>query len=91
MSKVGQFFKNAFNEMKESAKAQHEVDKANLAAAHAEAAAGWEEAKTNAHLETHKKAMQTKRNEQIAEANARKAAAEERINKAKNNRHRRFY
>ena len=31
--------------MKESTKAQHEVDKANLAAAKAEAKANWEEAK----------------------------------------------
>ena len=27
---VKEFFKNAFSNMKESAKAQHEVDKANL-------------------------------------------------------------
>ena len=31
------FFKKAFREMGESAKAQHEVDKANFAAAKAEA------------------------------------------------------
>lgn len=36
---VSNFFKGAFNDMKESAKAQHEVDKANLAAAKAEAKA----------------------------------------------------
>ena len=39
------FFKNAFRDMKENTKAQHEVDKANLAAAKAEAKANWEEAK----------------------------------------------
>ena len=33
MSKVKDFFKGAFEDMKESAKAQHEVDKANFAAA----------------------------------------------------------
>ena len=38
-----QFFKNAFKSMKESAKAQHEVDKANFAAAKAEAKANFEE------------------------------------------------
>lgn len=37
MNKVGQFFKDAFSDMKESAKEQHEVDKANFAAAKAEA------------------------------------------------------
>lgn len=30
---MGEFLKKAFNDMKESAKAQHEVDKANFAAA----------------------------------------------------------
>ena len=32
MSKIKEFFKGAFEDMKESAKAQHEVDKANFAA-----------------------------------------------------------
>ncbi|MBQ3220056.1 MAG: hypothetical protein IJB32_05670 [Clostridia bacterium] len=39
------FFKKAFNDMKESAKAQHEVDKANFEAAKAEAKANFEENK----------------------------------------------
>ncbi len=38
-----QFFKKAFSDMKASTKAQHEVDKANLAAAKAEAKANFEE------------------------------------------------
>ena len=33
---MGKFFKKAFQDMKESAKAQHEVDKANFEAAKAE-------------------------------------------------------
>ena len=37
------FFKKAFGNMKESTKAQHEVDKANFAAAKAEAKANFEE------------------------------------------------
>jgi len=37
------FLKKAFREMGESAKAQHQVDKANLAAAKAEAKANFEE------------------------------------------------
>ena len=37
------FFKKAFGDMKQSAKAQHEVDKANLAATKAEAKANFEE------------------------------------------------
>ena len=39
------FFKKAFSDMKESTKAQHEVDKASFAAAKAESKANWEEAK----------------------------------------------
>ena len=37
------FFKNAFSSMKKSAKAQHEVDKAEFRAAKAEAKANFEE------------------------------------------------
>ena len=42
---IKKFFKDAFHDMKESAKAQHEVDKANLAAVKAESKANFEEAK----------------------------------------------
>ena len=41
--KAGRGLKKAFSDMKESAKAQHEVDKANFAAAKAEAKANFEE------------------------------------------------
>ena len=41
--KIGRFFKKSFSDMGEGAKAQHEVDKANLAAAKAEAKANFEE------------------------------------------------
>ena len=39
--KIGQFFANAFSDMKESAKAQHEVDKANCEAVKAESKANF--------------------------------------------------
>lgn len=42
-TKTEKFFKNAFHYMGESAKAQHQVDKANFAAAKAEAKANFEE------------------------------------------------
>ncbi len=101
MSKVGEFFKGAFSDMKESAKAQHEVDKANLAAAKAEAKANFEEnrgkntfakaradAKKNwddAHMSPAERAAaeQIKRDEQIAEAEARKAEADARYEAAR--------
>ena len=74
------FFKNAFADMKASAKAQHEVDKANLAAAKAEARAQWEEAKMSPKARQAK--MQEDREKQIAQANERTAIANERIRKA---------
>lgn len=40
---MADFLKNAFKDMKESAKAQHEVDKANFAAVKAESKANFEE------------------------------------------------
>ncbi|MBO5118247.1 MAG: hypothetical protein J6C25_12180 [Treponema sp.] len=42
---IGQFFANAFSDMKESAKAQHELDKANFEAVKAESKANFEENK----------------------------------------------
>ncbi len=83
MSKIGEFLKGAFSDMKESAKAQHEVDKANFAAAKAESKAQFEEAKAMGKPETRKKVMQAQRDEQILEANARKAEAEAKIEKLK--------
>ncbi len=75
------FFKKAFGDMKQSTKEQHEVDKANFAAAKAEAKANWEEAKMSP--AQRQATMQKEREAQIAEANARKQAAEERIAAAK--------
>ena len=76
------FLKKAFADMKESTKAQHEVDKANFAAAKAESKAQWEEAKAMGKPETRSAMMQAQRDKQIEEANQRKAEAEERISKA---------
>lgn len=81
---MSNFLKKAFRDMKESAQAQHEVDKANFAAAKAESKAQWEEAKAMGDPNRRKAFMQAQRDEQIAAAEARKAEAEERINAAKN-------
>ena len=72
------FFKNAFADMKANAKAQHEVDKANWNAAKAESRAQWEEAKAMGDPARRNAVMQAQRDEQIAEANKRKAEAEAR-------------
>ena len=73
----------AFVSMKKSAKEQHEVDKANFAAAKAEAKANWEEAKAAPAQRQAK--IQAEREAQIAAANERKAAADARIDAAKGN------
>ena len=78
---MGEFFKKAFQDMKESAKAQHEVDKANFEAVKAESKAQWEEAKmTPAGQQA---LMQDQRDQKIAEAKERTAAAQARIDLAK--------
>ena len=95
------FFKKAFGDMKQSTKAQHELDKANLAAAKAEAKASFEENRghntfakakadakkswDDAHMSPAERSakMQAEREAQIAEANARKAAADARYEAAK--------
>lgn len=77
------FFKNAFKDMKKSAKAQHEVDKANFNAAKAEAKATWDEARMSP--KGRQALMQKEREEQIAEANKRQKEAEERSKFAKDN------
>lgn len=73
------FFKRAFHDMKDSAKAQHEVDKANFAAVKAESKAQWEEAKAMHDPKKRKALMQAERDEQIAAAKARISEAQSRI------------
>ena len=80
---IKKFFKDAFADMKANAKAQHEVDKANMAAVKAESKAQWEEAKAMGDPARRNAVMQAQRDKQIAEANERKELADERIRKAK--------
>ena len=89
---MANFLKKAFSDMKESAKAQHEVDQENMAAVKAEFKAQWEEAKAmgkqswdDAHMTPAERAekMQVERDAKIAEANARTEAAKARTNAAK--------
>ena len=65
MGIIKNFFKNAFNDMKESAKDQHEVDKANFQAAKAEAKANWEEAKAMSNPQFFKESQQKKYDEYL--------------------------
>lgn len=75
------FFKKAFADMREDAKAQHEVDKANLAAVKAESKALFQEAKRTPN-EQHQARLQALE-EQKAAAKARETEANERIAEVK--------
>lgn len=78
---MSNFLKKAFEDMKASAKAQHEVDKAQFEAVKAESRAQWEEAKmTPAGRQA---LMQDQRDKQVTAAKERTAAAEARIDLAK--------
>lgn len=76
---MGEFFKKAFADMKESAKAQHEVDKANFAAVKAESKANFAQAKAMGKPENYKKIRQAELENEKAEAEERIKAAEEKI------------
>lgn len=78
-----EFFKKAFEDMKESAKAQHEVDKAQFNAVKAESKAQWEEAKAMGDPNRRKALMQADRDEKIAAANERIQQAQARIDSIK--------
>lgn len=84
MKAVKEFFKGAFEDMAESAKAQHEVDKANFQAAKTEAKANWEEAKVASNPKVRQAAMQSERDAAITQANQRIEEAQKRIDTAKN-------
>lgn len=72
---------NPFKDMKESAKAQHQVDKANFAAVKAEGQAIWEEAKLSP--KARQEMMRQEQVEHIEIANKKKANADKRIENAK--------
>lgn len=76
---IKKFFKDAFSDMKENAKAQHEVSKANFEAVRTESKAQWEEAKALGRSDTRGAMLQKERDAQIAEAKKRTAEAQARI------------
>lgn len=82
---MANFLKKAFQDIKESAKAQHEVDKANFAAIKAESKANWEEARAMGNPERHKAMLQAERDKQIVVAKKRQAEAQARIDSTKGN------
>ena len=79
------FFKQAFRDMKESAKRQREIDKANFKAQKMETKAFYQEQKAKRNPEVLKMVQEQEYQKQMAEAKARQEAAQKRIDEAKNN------
>ena len=79
------FFKQAFRDMKESAKRQREIDKANFKAQTMETKAFYQEQKAKRNPEVLKMVQEQEYQKQMAEAKARQEAAQKRIDEAKNN------
>ena len=79
------FFKQAFLDMKESAKRQREIDRANYKAQKLETKAFYQEQKAKRNPEVRKMVQEQEYQKQMAEAKARQEAAQKRIDDAKNN------
>ena len=79
------FFKQAFRDMKESAKRQREIDKANFKAQKMETKAFYQEQKAKRNPEVRKMVQEQEYQKQMAEAKARQEAAKKRIDEAKIN------
>ena len=78
------FFKQAFREMKESARMQKEIDKAYFNAHKMEARAFYQEQKAKSNPEVRKMVQKQEYQQQMEEAKARQEAAQKRIDEAKN-------
>ncbi len=83
-AKVG-FFKQAFRDMKESAKRQREIDKANFKAQKLESKAFYEEQKAMRNPQVRKGVQEKEYRQKMEEAKARQEAAQKRIDEAKGN------
>ena len=79
------FFKQALRDMKESAKRQREIDKANFKAQKMETKAFYQEQKAKNNPETRKMLQEQEYQQKMAEAKARQEAAQKRIDEAKGN------
>ena len=79
------FFKQAFRDMKESAKRQREIDKANFKAQKMETKAFYQEQTAKRNPEVRKMVQEQEYQQRMAEAKARQEAAQKRIDEAKNN------
>ena len=81
MEKTGEFFKKAFEDMAQSAREQHEVDKANFEAVKMESKARWEEAKLAPRAQAQK--LREEREKQLEESRRRIDEARRRMDSTK--------
>ena len=79
------FFKQAFCDMKESARMQREIDKANFKAVKMETKAFYQEQKAKNNPDVRKMVQKQEYQQKMAEAKARQEAAQKRIDEARNN------
>lgn len=77
------FFKQAFRDMKESAKRQREIDRANFKAQKMETRAFYEEQKALSSPKNFRAMQESEYEHKIAEAKSRQEAAERRIDDAR--------
>jgi hypothetical protein len=79
------FFRQAFRDMKESARMQREIDRANFRAVRLETRAFYQEQKAKRNPETRMMVQEQECQQRMAEAKARQEAAQKRIDEARNN------
>ena len=79
------FFKQAFRNMKESARMQREIDKANFKAQKMETKAFYQEQKAKRNPEVRKMVQEQEYQQQMEQPRARQEAAQKRIDEARNN------
>lgn len=78
------FFKQAFRDMRESARRQREIDRANFKAQKMETRAFYQEQKAMRNPDVRKGVQEAEYQKKMAEAKARQEAAQKRIDDAKN-------
>ena len=79
------FFKQAFRDMKESARMQREIDRANFRAVRLETRAFYQEQKAKRNPATRMVVQEQEYQQKMAQAKARQEAAQKRIDEARNN------
>lgn len=77
------FFKRAFRDMKESARLQHKIDKANYEATKLESKAFYEEQKRRSNPSVRSAAEKARMEQELEAANERKAAAKAKLDSIK--------